>query len=62
MARTKTRSIVTTLAFPCRTRASAVATTDYQVNLKNEVNIETLLRELGELRAERNTRLSKLEE
>ena len=30
----------------------AQAETDFQVNLKNEVNIETLLRELGELRAE----------
>ena len=25
---------------------------DFNVNLKNEVNIETILRELGELRAE----------
>ena len=33
---------------------------DYQVNLKNEVNIETLLRELGELRSEVNERLSSL--
>jgi uncharacterized membrane protein len=32
----------------------ARADTDYKVNLKNEVNIETLLRELGELRAEVN--------
>jgi len=30
----------------------ARADTDYRVNLKNEVNIETLLRELNELRAE----------
>jgi uncharacterized membrane protein len=30
----------------------ARAETDYQVNLKNEVNIETLLRELSELRTE----------
>jgi uncharacterized membrane protein len=30
----------------------ARADTDYQVNLKNEVNIETLLRELSEMRAE----------
>lgn len=30
----------------------ARADTDYQVNLKNEVNIETLLRELSELRSE----------
>jgi uncharacterized membrane protein len=30
----------------------ARAETDYKVNLKNEVNIETILRELGEFRAE----------
>jgi len=30
----------------------ARADTDYRVNVKNEVNIETLLRELRELRAE----------
>jgi CRP/FNR family transcriptional regulator, cyclic AMP receptor protein len=30
----------------------AQSQTDYLVNLKNEVNIETILRELGELRAE----------
>ena len=30
----------------------AQAETDYKVNLKNEVNIETILRELAELRAE----------
>ncbi len=30
----------------------AQAETDYKVNLKNEVNIETMLRELAELRAE----------
>ena len=30
----------------------ARADTDFKVNLKNEVNIETLLRELGEFRAE----------
>ena len=30
----------------------ARADTDFKVNLKNEVNIETLLREIGELRAE----------
>jgi uncharacterized membrane protein len=35
--------------------------TDFQVNLKNEVNIETILRELGELRAESNSRLNRLE-
>jgi CRP/FNR family transcriptional regulator, cyclic AMP receptor protein len=34
---------------------------DYRVNLKNEVNIETILRELGELRAESNERLTALE-
>jgi len=39
----------------------AQAETDFQVNLKNEVNIETLLRELGEMRAEVNQRLSALE-
>ncbi len=39
----------------------AQAETDFQVNLKNEVNIETLLRELGELRGETNERLERLE-
>jgi CRP/FNR family cyclic AMP-dependent transcriptional regulator len=39
----------------------AQAETDFQVNLKNEVNIETLLRELGEMRAELNQRLVALE-
>jgi CRP/FNR family transcriptional regulator, cyclic AMP receptor protein len=39
----------------------AQAETDFQVNLKNEVNIETLLRELGEMRAETNARLDRLE-
>jgi uncharacterized membrane protein len=39
----------------------AQAETDFQVNLKNEVNIETLLRELGEMRAEMNQRLVALE-
>lgn len=34
----------------------ARADTDYNVNLKNEVNIETLLRELGEFRAEMSGR------
>jgi uncharacterized membrane protein len=34
----------------------ARADTDFTVNLKNEVNIETLLRELGEFRAEMNER------
>jgi CRP/FNR family cyclic AMP-dependent transcriptional regulator len=39
----------------------AQAETDFQVNLKNEVNIETLLRELGEMRGEMNQRLLALE-
>jgi uncharacterized membrane protein len=39
----------------------AQAETDFKVNLKNEVNIETLLRELGELRAENAARFDKLE-
>jgi CRP/FNR family cyclic AMP-dependent transcriptional regulator len=39
----------------------AQAETDFRVNLKNEVNIETLLRELGEFRAEAHDRLAKLE-
>jgi CRP/FNR family transcriptional regulator, cyclic AMP receptor protein len=34
---------------------------DYEINLKNEVNIETLLRELGEFRMETHQRLSHLE-
>ncbi len=34
---------------------------DFRVNLKNEVNIETILRELGEFRAETNTRLENME-
>jgi CRP/FNR family transcriptional regulator, cyclic AMP receptor protein len=34
---------------------------DYEINLKNEVNIETLLRELGEFRVEAHQRLSRLE-
>jgi uncharacterized membrane protein len=38
----------------------AQAETDFQVNLKNEVNIETLLRELGELRAEMHQRFAEL--
>ena len=37
------------------------AETDYQVNLKNEVNIETILRELGEFRQETHGRLEALE-
>ncbi len=39
----------------------ATAETDFKVNLKNEVNIETILREMGEFRAEANTRLEALE-
>jgi uncharacterized membrane protein len=34
---------------------------DFKVNLKNEVNIETILRELGELRGEVNDRLGAIE-
>ncbi len=39
----------------------AQAETDFKVNLKNEVNIETLLRELGEMRAETHARLERIE-
>ena len=39
----------------------ATAETDFKVNLKNEVNIESILRELGELRAEANDRLASVE-
>jgi len=39
----------------------AQAETDFKVNLKNEVNIETLLRELGEMRAENHARLERIE-
>lgn len=39
----------------------ATAETDFKVNLKNEVNIESILRELGELRAEANERLASVE-
>src|SRR4051812_4726919 len=39
----------------------AQAETDFKVNLKNEVNIESILRELGEFRAEANGRLAALE-
>jgi CRP/FNR family transcriptional regulator, cyclic AMP receptor protein len=39
----------------------ATAETDFKVNLKNEVNIETLLREIGELRAETDQRLEQIE-
>jgi uncharacterized membrane protein len=39
----------------------ATAETDFKVNLKNEVNIETILRELSEFRSETNHRLDDLE-
>ncbi len=39
----------------------AQSETDFQVNLKNEVNIETILRELAEFRAEVDARLEKIE-
>ncbi|HEY8075382.1 MAG TPA: DUF1003 domain-containing protein [Labilithrix sp.] len=39
----------------------AQAETDFRVNLKNEVGIETLLREVGAMRAETNKRLEVLE-
>ena len=39
----------------------AQAETDFNVNLKNEVNIETIVRELGEFRAEALARLEVLE-
>lgn len=39
----------------------AQAETDFRVNLKNEVNIETLVREVRELRAELDRRLQALE-
>jgi CRP/FNR family transcriptional regulator, cyclic AMP receptor protein len=42
-------------------RERAQADTDFRVNLKNEVNIETILAELGEMRAELNRRLEALE-
>jgi CRP/FNR family cyclic AMP-dependent transcriptional regulator len=38
----------------------AQAETDFNVNLKNEVNIETILRELGEFRAEANRRIDEV--
>jgi CRP/FNR family transcriptional regulator, cyclic AMP receptor protein len=40
----------------------ATAETDFKVNLKNEVNIETILREMGEFRSEANLRLTVLEQ
>jgi CRP/FNR family cyclic AMP-dependent transcriptional regulator len=43
------------------TKDRAQAETDFQVNLKNEVNIETILRELTEFRAETDRRLAELE-
>jgi CRP/FNR family cyclic AMP-dependent transcriptional regulator len=39
----------------------ATAETDFRVNLKNEVGIETLLREIGAMRAETNKRFEVLE-
>ena len=39
----------------------ATAETDFKVNLKNEVNIETILRELGELRGETAARFERIE-
>jgi uncharacterized membrane protein len=39
----------------------ATAETDFRVNLKNEVGIETLIREVGAMRAETNKRLEVLE-
>jgi uncharacterized membrane protein len=39
----------------------AQAETDFRVNLKNEVGIETLIREVGALRAETNKRLEVIE-
>jgi uncharacterized membrane protein len=39
----------------------ATAETDFKVNLKNEVNIESILRELGEFRNEANARMEAIE-
>jgi CRP/FNR family cyclic AMP-dependent transcriptional regulator len=39
----------------------AQSETDFQVNLKNEVNIETILRELGEFRAQITERVDKIQ-
>ena len=39
----------------------ALSVNTYQVNLKNEVNIETILRELAEFRVETDQRLSALD-
>lgn len=43
------------------TKDRAQADTDYRVNLKNEVNIENLLREMGAMRGEVQKRLEALE-
>ena len=43
------------------TKDRATAETDFKVNLKNEVNIETILRELGEFRSETNARFEVIE-
>lgn len=43
------------------TKDRATAETDFRVNLKNEVGIETLIREVGALRAEQNKRMEVLE-
>ncbi|MFI5298729.1 MAG: DUF1003 domain-containing protein [Polyangiales bacterium] len=43
------------------TKDRATAETDFKVNLKNELNIETILRELGEFRLEANARIDALE-
>jgi uncharacterized membrane protein len=43
------------------TKDRATADNDYRVNLKNEVNIETIMRELGEFRAETTQRLNELD-
>jgi len=39
----------------------APAETDFRVNLKNEVGIESLLREVGAMRAETNKRFEVIE-
>lgn len=43
------------------TKDRATAETDFRVNLKNEVGIENLLREMGAMRAETNKRFEVLE-
>ena len=40
----------------------ARANTDFEINLKNEVNLEKILRELAEFQAEANERFAALEE